>query len=594
LKIDPITMEVVRSSLDRISDRMAVTVERTAYSPVIYEGRDFVCGILDRKGNLVSGTTGLPIFLGNLRSAVKDAAATIGVQNLEEGDVVFCNDPYLGGGTHGNDIVAILPIHHASSLMGFVAFKGHTLDMGGGRAGGNSNDTTEIYQELLRIPPVKLYRKGQVDDDLFRLITLNSRTPDFLAGDIRSMVAALRTGASSVDNLIERYSPEAFENYLEAMFDHADRLTRSEIRKIPSGTYSSEYFLDGDGNDGYPLSTKLRVAMKIQVNDDSMVIDMSDSSPQSKGPMNSPRACSISHIQYGFKSITTPQLSMNDGSFRALQIVLKPGTLMDPIPPAPCSCWVEASMGLTDLLLKTLAPAIPDRVRSSSFGSDLANAWSGVDPRTNRLYVFAEPSAPGGWGAKPDADGETMFSTDEGNSFYPMVEVFEILYPLLVQKFELIQDSSGAGKFRGGLGVAREIRPIKHEARVSLAFERQIYSPPWGLFGGKEGRGNFVTITRRTGDVEKHEKITGYALSDGDKILYESGGGGGYGNPLERDHECVLRDVLDGYLSVEKAQENYGVVIDLATERVNLGATLQLRRQLVDLSAKVSVSNKIA
>jgi N-methylhydantoinase B len=565
---------------------MAVTVERTAYSPVIYEGHDFVCGILDREGNLVSGTTGLPIFLGNLSSAVRDSNATIGLQNLEPGDVVFCNDPYMGGGTHGNDIVAMLPIHRESSLMGFVAFKGHTLDMGGGRAGGNYNDTTEIYQELLRVPPVKLYRKGEVDTDLLRLITLNTRTPEFLAGDIRSMVAALRTGASSVINLIERYSPESYETYVEAIFDHADRLTREEIRKIPSGAYSAEYFLDGDGDDGSPLSRKLRLAMKIQLKDESMVIDMSDSSPQSKGPMNSPRACSISHLQYGFKSITTPQLSMNDGSFRALQIILKPGTLLDPIPPAACSCWVEASMGLTDLLLRTLAPAIPNRVRASSFGSDLANAWSGVDPRTNRLYVFAEPSAPGGWGAKPTEDGETMFSTDEGNSFYPMVEVFEVLYPMLVRRFELIPDSGGPGKFRGGLGVAREVTPVGHEALVGLAFERQLYSPPWGLFGGKDGKGNFVTITRRNGIVEKHEKITGYPLGDGESILYESGGGGGYGDPLERDEDRVLRDVLDGYVSVASARDDYGVIVDFTNEKVNFEATRRLRNEMQTCQAQ--------
>ncbi len=556
---------------------MAVTVERTAYSPVIYEGHDFVCGVLDKQGNVISGTTGLPIFLGNLRGAVRETDAIIGIQNIEPGDVVFCNDPYFGGGTHGNDIVAILPIFHENTMAGFVAFKGHTLDMGGSNAGGNHNDTTEIYQELLRVPPVKLYRKGNVDDDLLRLIKLNSRTPEFLGGDIRSMVAALRTGASSINDLIDRYSTESYDMYVEALFDHADRLTRDEIRKIPSGEYFASYSLDGDGNDGAPLSSNLILAMRIQVNYDHMVIDMSDSSPQSKGPMNSPRACSISHIQYGFKSVTTPQLSMNDGSFRALEIVLKPGTILDPIAPASCSCWVEASIGLTDLMLKALAPAIPNRVRASSFGSDLANAWSGIDPRTNRFYVFAEPSAPGGWGAKPNGDGETMFSTDEGNSFYPMVEVFEVLYPMIVKKLELIPDSGGAGKFRGGLGVVREVVPLGHDASVSLAFERQTCSPPWGLFGGKEGKGNFVTIVRKNGESEKHEKITALPLTNGERIIYESGGGGGYGNPLERDENLVLQDVINGYLTAESAESDYGIVIDLAEKKIDRNKTTILR-----------------
>lgn len=336
-------MEVIHSNLIRTAEQMAVTVQRTAYSPIIYEGNDFVCGILDRQGNLVAGTVGLPHFLGNLGSALRDIDATIGIQNLDPEDVAFCGDSYIGGGTHNNDITAILPVYHSNSIVGFAGFKGHTLDMGGSHPGGFYNDTTEIFQETLRVPPVKLYHRGQLDEDLLRLMELNSRTPEILAGDVRSMVSALRTGVTSVNNIIERYGCEAFKVYVDAILDHADRLTREELRKIPEGTYRAEFFLDGDGNDDKPISRKLRTAMKIEVNGDHMTVDMSDTDPQSKGPMNCPRPNSISHIRCGFKSITTPLVPINDGSFRALDIILKKGTFLDPIPPASCRlvgrCW---------------------------------------------------------------------------------------------------------------------------------------------------------------------------------------------------------------------------------------------------------------
>jgi N-methylhydantoinase B len=579
-RIDPITLEVVRSSLNQIVEQMAVTVQRTAYSVVIFEGIDFVCGVLDRDGNLLAGSLGVLTFLGNLSNAIKDVDSTIGLGNLEDGDIVFCNDPYVGGGTHGNDVTALSPIFHGGRLVGFTGFRGHTLDMGGMYAGGYYNNTTEIFQELLRVPPVKLYRRGELDKDLLRLILFNCRTPEYVGGDIRAMVSAVRVGMSRVEKLIEKLGLEKYLEYVSAMLDHADKLTREQLKKIPEGTYSAELILDGDGDDSLPLDKDVKVAIDVTVKGDHMIVDMSRSSDQSRGPLNSPRSTSISLIRYAFKSVTTPHLPINDGAFRALEVRLRKGSVVDPVPPAAASLFVEVTNSIPDLMLKALSSAVPQRVRAATFGSDVVEYTFGKHPKTGRLYVVAETSAPGGWGAKPFSDGETMFALVEGMGTYPMVEVFEAYYPILVKKFEYIPDSAGPGKYRGGLGVVRAFTPLGHDARVTVCFERQIKTLPWGLFGGKEATGNYAQIVRKDGRAEPIEKVTNYPLNDGDTIYFRTGGGGGYGDPLERDRQSVLSDVIDGYLSPKGAKDGYGVIIDENKNSIDEDATSRLRESM--------------
>jgi N-methylhydantoinase B len=407
-----------------------------------------------------------------------------------------------------------------------------------------------------------LYIRGEPNEDVFRILRTNSRLPDALVGDVRSLVGAVRVGNQRVVNLIEKYGYDTFQASIAAVLDHAERLTRAEIARIPDGEYEAEFFLDGDGDDDHPLSDKLRVHVKVTINGDEMEVDLSGSSDQSRGPLNAPRPTSISYVRYGAKSVTTPTLPNNEGCFRPLTIRLRKGSMFDPIRPAPTSLWVEASQNIPDLMLKALAPAIPDRVRASTFGSDVATFIYGTDPRTSRYYIMVEESVPGGWGAKPWGDGETaLHALAEGDTYNIPVEMVEVNYPLRIGKYEIVPDSGGPGKFRGGLGAVKTVTPIDHDCKFIATFDRSKYSPAWGLFGGKEGGPNKLTILRRDQIEERHVKVTDMPVSAGETIVYEAGGGGGFGDPFLRDPKLVEADVRAGFVSRAAAEREYGVVV---------------------------------
>jgi N-methylhydantoinase B len=579
-QLDPFTTEIIRNGLIKAAEDMRAAVEWTAYSPVIYEGVDLACGIVDPTPSLIAETAGIPAFLGNLVNAVRDIQDTIGRDRIDPEDIFFCNDPYNGGGTHCNDVVVAYPIFHEGVVVAFAVFKAHVLDIGGIYTGGWYNNTTEVLQEGLLVPPVKLYARGEPNEDIFRILKTNSRLPDALVGDVRSLVGAVRIGGRRVTELIEKYGYETFQASVAEVLDHAERLTRAEIRKIPDGEYEAEFFLDGDGDDDRPLSDKLRVHVVVTVLGDEMTVDLSGSSDQSRGPLNAPRPTSISYVRYGAKAVTTPTLANNEGCFRSLTVKLRPGSMFDPIRPAPTSLWVEASQNIPDLMLKALAPAIPDRVRASTFGSDVATFIYGTDPRTKRYYIMVEESVPGGWGAKPWADGETaLHALAEGDTYNIPVEMVEVNYPLRIDRYEIVPDSGGPGQFRGGLGAVKTVTPVDHDCKFIATFDRSKYSPAWGLFGGKEGGPNRLAIVRQDQTVERHVKVTDMPVAAGETIVYEAGGGGGFGDPLTRDPDLVVADVRDGYVSAHSAERDYGVVISegLNGPEVDEEATTALR-----------------
>jgi len=560
LSIDPITLEVVRNYLQRVSEEMEATVIRTAHSIAIYDSKDFVCGVLDSEPSLLSASLGTPIFPNALPNAVRTTYEIIGKEHLDPEDVIICNDPYYGGGTHGNDVVALYPVFLDGKPIAFTGFKGHVLDIGGSKPSGYYNNTTEIFQELFRIPPVKLYRKGELNEEVARLILINNRLPDELMGDFRAMVAALKTGGKRIRDLVSKYSYAKFVEYTQELLNQSEKFARNKISHLPEGRYEGEYFLDGDGDDNQPISRRLKVSMKVLIKNGELTIDLSESSPQSPGPMNSAKANSISFAKFAYKSLVDPFSPVNDGTFRPLKVILKNGTIFDPISPAPVALWIETAQGLIDLLFKVLSTAAPDKVRGSTFGSDVVNFIYGTDPRNKRFYVIVD-TLQGGWGGNPDSDGATLYATSEGNSTYPMTEMLEANYPLLVHRWELIQDSCGAGKFRGGLGVRRDYEMLS-SAHITACYDRHLYSPPWGVLNGGEASTNYLIINSIRGTSEEHTKITDYPLDRGDVISFRTGGGGGYGNPLERNLNDVLKDVHLGYISEVKARQDYGLAID--------------------------------
>jgi len=361
-------------------------------------------------------------------------------------------------------------------------------------------------------------------------------------------------------------------------------MSRAAIRRIPNGTYSAEAFLDGDGNDDAPLDEKLRLKVTVIVEDEEMTLDFTGTAPQCRGPMNVPEPSTISSARYGFKIVTTPNLPSNEGFFRQLKTVIPEGSLLKAKFPAACAMWPTPTTTIPDLILKALAPAMPDRVRAGHFGDSMANFFYGTDPRTGRYYVCAEGDA-GGYGGKPDDDGEpALFSMDLGDTYNVPAEVVEVRFPWRVEQFELYQDSGGPGKFRGGLGLRRDYRIIGHKAGLTVTTDRVKYSPPWGLFGGKAGKPSITIVYRNDGSEERWRKISNLPLAPNEVVSFQTGGGGGYGSPLERESEKVLLDVINGYVSLQKAREEYGVVINQDRMKIDIKATKQLRNKMRKVS----------
>jgi len=578
MKIDPVTIEVIRNRLIAASRDIRRTIERAAYSPILYEVVDFSCGILDREANLIAETPGLPIFLANLGYAVASTYETIGRENLRPGDVILCNDPYNGGGTHCPDLVALCPAFVEGDIQGWAAFRGHTVDMGGIYPGGWYSDTTEVYQEGFRLPPVKLLVEGKPNDDVFRLIRANTRVPDAVLGDIRAMVAAVRKGSQRFLDVVDRFGLRTTQGALDEILSQGERLARAAVRRIPDGVYPAEAILDGDGNDDAPLDDKLLLKLKITVDGDKMTADFTGTGPQNRGPMNTPEPSTISATRYAFKIVTTPHLPSNEGFFRALDIVIPEGSFLKPRFPAACAMWPTPSTTIPDLFLKALAPAIPDRVRGGHFGDSMANFIYGIDPKSKKYYVCAEADA-GGYGGKPTQDGEAaLFSMTLGDTYNVPAEVVEVRYPWRVERFELVQDSGGAGKTRGGLGVRRDYR-LGFDAGLTVTADRVKYTPPWGVFGGAPGKTNITVVTRNDGKEERWRKVSNLPLAKGEVVSFQGGGGGGYGNPFDRDPRLVAQDVRNGYVSLEAAREAYGVVLEPDTLAVDREATAARRKQ---------------
>jgi N-methylhydantoinase B len=579
MRIDPITLEVIRNRLIAASRDIRRTIERAAYSPILYEVVDFSCGILDSEANLIAETPGLPIFLANLGYAVQSTYETIGRENLRPGDVILCNDPYNGGGTHCPDLVALCPVFYEGEVRGWAAFRGHTVDMGGIYPGGWYSDTTEVYQEGFRLPPVKLLKEGVPNEDVFRLIRANTRVPDAVLGDVRAMVAAVRKGSQRFLDVIERFGLKVTVGALEAILVQGERMARAAVRRIPNGVYEAEAILDGDGNDDAPLDEKLLLRLKITIGDDEMTADFTGTGPQNKGPMNTPEPSTISATRYAFKIVTTPHLPSNEGFFRALNIVIPDGSFLKPRFPAACAMWPTPSTTIPDLFLKALAPAIPDRVRGGHFGDSMANFIYGIDPKSGKYYVCAEADA-GGYGGKPTEDGEcALFSMTLGDTYNVPAEVVEVRYPWRVERFELTQDSGGAGKYRGGLGVHRDYR-MGFDAGLTVTTDRVKYTPPWGVFGGKPGATNLTVVHRNDGTEETWRKTSNLPLMKGEVVSFRGGGGGGYGSPLDRDPDAVQEDVINGYVSLAKASADYGVVLDPKVLQVDAEKTKALRAKM--------------
>ncbi len=571
---DPITTEIVRNALIAATEEMKRNLMRTAYSMIIYEALDFTVGLFDRKGEVLSIGIGLPMFIRGISETIKAKIAHFGYDNIEPGDVLLTNDAYITG-SHLNHMTFSIPIFHEGELVGFSGCMAHWQDIGGTLDG----MTTDIYAEGLQMPIVKAYRRGVVNQDVMDIIAINVRLPERAMGDLRAQIASVRTGERHFLEMIEKHGRDAMLASIEAMMRHSEAVVRERVLAIPDGVYEAESFMD---DDGVSVGERIPIRVKVTVAGDGMTIDLSDVSKQVRGFYNSGMTAGLSCCQVAFKCLTSPlDYPINDGSFRPLTIVLPPGRVVSAVRPAAMRWWMTFPMTVIDTVFKALAPALPDKAIAAHHADLVVAKINGHHPKDGRLFLYTGGLIGGGWGAKMTEDGQSAaIAINDGDTHNGPSEQVEAKYPLIVEEYALRPDSGGPGRFRGGLGTRQTLRAAGN-IMLNAQIER-VNCRPWGLEGGLSGAGNQITVQRAGGPVQTFPsgKVLAHPLGAGDRVTLMSGGGGGFGPPLERDLDVIEREVLHGYVSTAMARQAYGAVIDTTTLTLDRAGSAALRARM--------------
>ena len=538
-EIDAIALEVMRHALSSVAEEMNANLIRSAYSPNIKERRDCSSAIFDADGEMIAQAESIPVHLGAMPYSV--AAAVIGFPEMEAGDVVVLNDPYAGG-AHLPDVTFVAPVFAEGALVAFVANRAHHADVGGKEPGSLAGDTREIYQEGLRIPPVRLWKRGALDGELMRLILLNVRTPEERWGDLQAQHAACAIGIERMAELFREYGGGRLSEGMRAISDYSERRMRAAIEALPDGSASFEDVLDGDGVTEDPIPLRVQ----IRIDGGEIVVDFGGSSPQVAGPVNAVEAVTASASFYAIRALTDPGIPANAGCYRPIRVEAPAGTIVNCLAPAPVVGGnLETSQRMVDVILGAFGRLVPERAIAACQGTMNNAAIGGIDPRTGLAYSLYETIG-GGTGARLDRDGIDGIHSHMTNTLNTPIEALEIAYPLRVERYELRAGSAGAGRHRGGLGIRRDIRCIGHDARVSFLTDRRS-SRPYGIAGGEPGiRGENLLI--RNGErIELPAKGT-TSMESGDIISIRTPGGGGYGDPQSRASESTRRDTREGRL----------------------------------------------
>jgi N-methylhydantoinase B len=529
LLIDPITLEVLRNALESIADEMGAVLKRTSFSPNIKERMDASCAIFDAEAQLVAQAEHVPVHLGSMLRAVQATIAAVGP--VEDGDVVIVNDPFTGG-SHLPDITVVAPVHIANGSgahhLGYVATRAHHADVGGMEPGSMPGNSREVYQEGLVIPAVKLYRRGVLQEDVLQLILANVRTPVERRGDLNAQLAALRVGEQRLGELARRHGADLVTAGFAAILDYAERRMRRRLAELPVGTYRGEDFLDDDGSSEEPV----RVNLAITVSPEGLVLDFAGSSAQRPGNINAVAPMTYSASFFAIKILTDPEIPVNAGTFRSVELKIPEGSFLAArLPAAVCAGNTETTQRIADTVLKVCAQFAPERVPAASQGTMNTVAIGGHDPRAGeaggRPYTYIETIG-GGQGGRPMGPGDDGIQCNMTNTMNTPIEALEISYPLRVERYELREGSAGAGQHRGGNGLVRAIRILDHEARVSLQCERRRFAP-YGLDGGADGKPGRNAAIRADGRVEEVPGKASLSLGPGEVIIVETPGGGGWG-----------------------------------------------------------------
>ncbi|MFQ5625136.1 MAG: hydantoinase B/oxoprolinase family protein [Methyloligellaceae bacterium] len=556
--IDPVTLAVLKGRLEQITDEMDATLFRSAFNPIIAEAHDASHGLYHAQTGetLVQGKSGLPIFVGAMSFAVKTVIEKVAKDgDLADGDVYIFNDPY-DGGTHLSDFRLVRPLYRDGKVFCYLASVGHWHDVGGNVPGNYNPVATESFQEGMMIPPVKLYRQGELRQDIVDIMQANSRLPGSLYGDMNGQINALDLGIRRMNALLDEYTDATVKEALGELRSRAAKLMAANISDLPDGTYSAEDFLDNDGIDDEPL----RIALDLTIHGDRMKLDFSRSSDACAGPVNIALSTAVASIYVATKHLFT-EVPANAGVLEPIEVVVRKTSLLNVRAPKPVGGYTETILRIIDVIFCAIAHVAPDRVNGCAYGTINALSLAGHRRDGSRWVLFSFFG--GGHGGHPEGDGLNHGNAPISTATIPPAEILESVYPVMFTQWALRPDSGGPGRNRGGLGAVYEIELLEENADAFLFGERGKYAPP-GVVGGRPGARNTFTYQQDDGDhiPPMISKMVGIKLKKGQRVHLETPGGGGYGSPLERDPEAVVRDVSLGFVSPERAQEEYGVVLD--------------------------------
>ena len=555
IKIDSIILEIMRNRIQSIADEMTAALVRTAYSTNIKDRRDCSCAILTIDGDVIAQTElGTPFHMGVMPAAAKAILEKYPAETLARGDSIICNLPYPIGPGHLSDVTILSPVYQGNEVIAIVCNMAHHVDMGGYAPGSMPFGVTEIYQEGLQIPPIKLFKKNRLDEEIFSLILQNIRTEKETKGDMLAQIAANNVGIKRLNELLDKYGKGTVKICLKEILDYGERSMLAGMKKIPQGTYAFEDYVEGDGI----TEDLVRIKVTIEVRKNKIIVDFAGTDKQVKGPMNQRITAAQACVYYALKAIIDPELATNSGSYRVIEVKAEEGSLVQAnFPAAVCNANILTSQRVVDVVLGALLKAVPHRVVAACSGEmNLINV-GGIDSNTGTYYNYVETYG-GGQGAMHNHDGMDGVHTHMTNTRNAPVEVIEATYPFRIERYGLVANSEGPGQYRGGLGMTREIVMLAEETTFTLSADRRKIAP-WGVFGGRDAKTSDCVVISESGKRRRLPSKITTTLQKGDKVIIVTPGGGGWENPKKRDRKKIQRDVLEGFISKNRAKEVYGL-----------------------------------
>ena len=552
-RIDPITFEVVNNALVGVAEQMAVTILRTSYSTVIREMLDYSTAVFDLEGRIIAQSCRIPIHLNSMSRSLRTTLDEVfPIEEWEAGDIIVTNDPYKGG-QHLPDVQTFLPVFSGDTLVAICGTLGHHLDIGGMRPGSYAGDAVEIYQEGLRIPPIKLFERGELNERLFAVIAANIRQPETTIGDLRAQSAALEIGRDGVLALIERYGIDTLKACMEEATSASEARLREKLRELPDGTYEASYYVDDDGVTEGPI----KIVTTVTIEGGSVHVDFTGTDRQSRSPINATISSCESATYFAILSILDPTIPANYGVYRPITITAPEGTVVNATPPAPVVGRNAITHTIVNSLMMALSEVVPERITAAYYGMSNVYILAGDGMGDRPSWIFFDIEV-GGGGARQTKDGLDCYSQGIHNLANTPIEMVEATYPLRFQRYEFLPDTGGVGQYRGGLGVRRDIEFIDESGSLNTQFDK-FKIAPFGLFGGGDGAtGRLILNPDGPNPVELASKTVDCKLKRGDVISMRTQGGGAYGAPDQRDPEAIARDLREEKITPEAAREGYG------------------------------------